>query len=71
MVLQISIFILKFLIIRLVCEEDFLGEQYNDGYDDTAAGGDGEEEWTQYYDDDGNPYWYNNYSGISQYEEPY
>ena len=34
----------------------------------TAAG---QEEWTVYYDDDGAPYWYNNYSQQSQYEDPY
>mmetsp|Transcript_36750 Transcript_36750/g.68371 ORF Transcript_36750/g.68371 Transcript_36750/m.68371 type:complete len:1025 (+) Transcript_36750:67-3141(+) len=56
--------------------EDFLGEQYydpdsaNDESYEVAAEG-VEEEWTQYYDDDGNPYWYNNYSGISQYEDPH
>lgn len=56
-------------------DEDFLGEQYFDPegandevYESTGEGV--EVEWTQYYDDDGNPYWYNNYSGISQYEDP-
>ena len=37
-------------------------------YDANAAGG---EEWTQYEDDDGNPYYYNNYTGESTYDYPY
>eukprot|EP01038_Epipyxis_sp_PR26KG_P006367 gene6367-8768_t len=28
-------------------------------------------EWTSYYDDQGYEYWYNNYTGVSQYENPY
>ena len=27
-------------------------------------------EWQQVYDDDGNLYFYNNYTGVSQYEDP-
>lgn len=37
----------------------------------TAGGQGGGEEWMQAYDDDGNLYWYNNYTGVSQYEDPY
>lgn len=29
------------------------------------------EEWTQYYDENGYVYYYNNYTGQSQYENPY
>lgn len=29
------------------------------------------EEWSQYYDAEGNAYWYNNYTQVSQYESPY
>lgn len=42
------------------------GETSTEGYN--AAGG---EEWTQYDDDDGNPYYYNNYTGESTYDYPY
>jgi len=55
--------------------ENFMQEQYNDStanegtYDNADAIT--EEEWTEYADDDGNPYWYNNFSGNSQYEDPY
>ena len=31
----------------------------------------GGEEWTVYNDAEGNPYWYNNYTQQSQYEDPY
>lgn len=27
-------------------------------------------EWTQAYDDNSNVYWYNNFTGVSQYEDP-
>lgn len=30
-----------------------------------------QEEWTMYNDDQGCEYWYNNYTGVSQYENPY
>ena len=64
--------------------DDFIEAQYNDeaaanhdnsnGFDGESYGNnvdDSTEEWTQYNDDDGNPYWYNNHTGISQYEDPY
>lgn len=49
------------------------GGQYTnvDSYAVADAPDGTEEEWTQYFDDDGNPYWYNNYTGISQYEDPF
>mmetsp|Transcript_16245 Transcript_16245/g.22391 ORF Transcript_16245/g.22391 Transcript_16245/m.22391 type:complete len:1095 (-) Transcript_16245:171-3455(-) len=28
-------------------------------------------EWSEYFDDQGYSYWYNNYSGVSQYESPW
>ena len=43
------------------------GETTNEGYGDASGG----EEWTQYEDDDGNPYYYNNYTGESTYDYPY
>jgi hypothetical protein len=38
------------------------GGSYNDGADLSA--------WAQYYDDDGQPYYYNSVTGASQYENP-
>ena len=29
-----------------------------------------QQEWQEFTDDDGNPYWYNSASGVSQYENP-
>ena len=44
-------------------------------YDPNAAAYDpnagATEEWTVYYDAENNPYWYNNYTYQSQYEDPY
>jgi hypothetical protein len=37
----------------------------------TAGGSGADAEWTEYYDDNGYAYWYNNYTGVSQYESPY
>jgi len=37
------------------------------GYSSVTGGG----QWTQYSDDQGYPYWYNNYTGVSQYEDPF
>jgi len=39
------------------------------GYGETAAGYG--EEWTQYEDEEGNPYYYNNFTGESTYDYPY
>lgn len=39
----------------------------SNGYGDQSQS----EEWTQYEDDDGNPYYYNNYTGESTYDYPY
>ena len=37
-----------------------------------TAGGEGEQqEWVEAYDEEGNVYYYNNYTGVSQYESPY
>lgn len=59
--------------------EDFMQEQYNNSttsagtfeFAEDDADASTEEEWTQYNDDDGNAYWYNNYTEVSQYEDPY
>ena len=37
-------------------------------YDSNNAG---YSSWEQYYDDDGNPYWYDASTGASQYENPW
>jgi hypothetical protein len=46
--------------------------------EDYAYGAEGQEgqaeqveEWTSAYDEDGNVYYYNNYTGVSQYEQPF
>lgn len=41
------------------------GQQGVDGYGAEAA-----VEWTEYADEEGNPYWYNNYTGESTYDQP-
>ena len=45
-------------------------DYYNDQSSDVNTT-EGVEEWTLYYDDNGYPYYYNNYTGASQYENPY
>lgn len=39
--------------------------------DSDAAGGDQGAEWSEYADDQGYTYWYNNFSGESTYDSPY
>lgn len=51
--------------------QDSLGDsQTSVAYDQTAVAEEAVPEWSQAYDDDGNLYYYNNYTGVSQYEEP-
>ena len=37
----------------------------------TESDGSQNPEWAEYADEDGTPYWYNNYTGASQYENPW
>ena len=46
-------------------------EEYPAINDYENAGEEGDTaEWVQAYDDDNVVYWYNNYTGVSQYEDP-
>lgn len=47
------------------------GEDYDGGEYPQAAEADENSEWQQAYDDGGNVYWYNQYTGVSQYEDPF
>lgn len=47
---------------------------YAQGSSTVAEGGGSEEplqEWSEYFDEQGYSYWYNNYTGASQYESPW
>merc|ERR1711871_12011 len=51
-------------------EKDFEGHEL-DVSSLIGVDGDSEEERTRYCDEDGHPYWYNNYTGESIWEETY
>jgi hypothetical protein len=42
---------------------------YDEGYTDPVE--EQQEEWTSYNDEEGTPYWYNNYTGESTYDDPW
>jgi hypothetical protein len=45
--------------------------QENADYSGAAGGENTGEEWSQFYDENGYVYYYNNFTGQSQYENPY